>query len=140
MGTYIYAATPLFLYQINMYTLKSTTIPASAFKHSNFSNGNKTLLADRRGWIWLVNYKGHSPVDIYDTKTGRTFQCRQLQDYDISSLREDGHGHIWFATDQGLVIVRVNKIRMKRSRQRSLIASTFTVLARKRLHCSTCVP
>ena len=109
MGNYIYAATPLFLYQINIYTLKSTTIPASAFKHSNFSNGNKTLLADRRGWIWLVNYKGHSPVDIYDTKTGRTFQCRQLQDYDISSLREDGHGHIWFATDQGMVIVRVNK-------------------------------
>ena len=109
MGNYIYAATPLFLYQINMYTLKSTTIPASAFKHSNFSNANKTLLADRRGWIWLVNYKGHSPVDIYDTKTGRTFQCRQLQDYDISSLREDGHGHIWFATDQGMVIVRVNK-------------------------------
>lgn len=108
-GNNIYAATPKFLYQINKQTLKCSTIPASAFKHSNFSNGNKTILADRRGWVWLVNYKGHSPVDIYDTKTGRTFQCRQLQNYDISSLQEDGHGHIWCATDQGMVIVRVNK-------------------------------
>lgn len=109
MGNYIFVATPKFLYKINKHTLQSTTVPASAFKHSNFSNGNKTLVADRRGWIWLVNYKGHSPVDIYDTKTGRIFQCRELQDYEIFSLREDGHGHIWCATDRGLVVVRVNK-------------------------------
>ena len=108
-GDYIYVATPKFFYQVNVKTLKSKTIPASAFRHSNFSNGNKAMVADWRGWIWLVNYKGHSPVDIYDTKTGNIFQCQELQDYDISSLREDAHGHLWCATDQGLVVVKVRK-------------------------------
>lgn len=117
LGDYVFVATPKFLYKINKYTLQSTTVPASAFKHSNFCNGNKTILADSRGWVWLVNYKGHSPVDIYDAKTGKTFQCRELQDYEISSLREDGHGHIWCATDQGMVVVKVNQNRDEATKQ-----------------------
>lgn len=109
VGNFIYTATPKFLYIVDVRTLKTQRIPASRFKNSDFKDGNKAMLADSRGWLWLVNYKGHSSVDIYDTKTGRTFQCKQLTPYDVYSLEEDHHGHVWCATDKGLVLVKVNE-------------------------------
>lgn len=109
IGNKVYTATPKFLYIVDVNTLKVEKVPAEKFRNSDFLDGNKTMLADRRGWVWLVNYKGHSPVDIYDTKTGRTFQCEQLTPYDVYSLEEDAHGHIWCATDKGLVLVKVGK-------------------------------
>lgn len=111
VGHCIYTATPNYLYIIDGNTLRVRKIPASAFRHSNFKDGNKAMIGDSRGWIWLVNYKGHSPVDIYDTKTGKTFQCEPMKDYEIYALVEDVHGHIWFATDKGLVFVKVGKDR-----------------------------
>lgn len=120
MGDYLYAATPLFLYKVNVKTFTTTKIPVSVFKHSSFNNGNRTLLADSRGWIWLVSHKGRSAVDIYDTKQNRAFQVTQLKDYDISSLREDGHGNVWCATDKGLVVVKVHE---KTSNHQSASAS-----------------
>ena len=107
VGNRVYTATPKFLYSVDVNTLQVEKVPEAKFKNSDFRDGNKTMLADHRGWIWLVNYKGHSPVDIYDTKTGRTFQCKQLTAYDVYSLVEDAHGHIWCATDKGLVLVKV---------------------------------
>lgn len=107
IGDKIYTATPKFLYIVDTNTLKTEKIAASRFKKSDFKDGNKVILADRRGWVWLINYKGHSPVDIYDTKTGHTFQCEQLTPYDVYSLEEDVHGHIWCATDKGLVLVKI---------------------------------
>lgn len=108
-GDYLFAATPLFLYKVNVKTLKTTKIPASIFQHSSFSNGNRTLIVDSRGWVWLVNHKGRSAIDVYDTKNNRAFLVSQLKDYDISSLREDGHGNVWCATDKGLVVVKVHQ-------------------------------
>lgn len=109
VGQKVYTATPKFLYIVDANTLKTEKVPAMRFKNSDFKDGNKVMLADRRGWIWLVNYKGHSPVDIYDTKTGHIFQCEQLTPYEIYSLEEDEHGHIWCATDKGLVLVKLNE-------------------------------
>lgn len=109
VGQKVYTATPKFLYIVDVSTLKTEKVPAIRFRKSDFKDGNKVMLADRRGWIWLVNYKGHSPVDIYDTKTGRIFQCEQLTPYEVYSLEEDEHGHIWCATDKGLVLVKLNK-------------------------------
>lgn len=109
VGNFIYAATPKFLYIVDVRTLRTLRVPAAKFRNSDFKDGNKVTLADSRRWIWLVNYKGHSPVDIYDTETGRTFQCKQLTPYDVYSLAEDSHGHIWCATDKGLVLVKVNE-------------------------------
>ena len=108
IGNKIYTATPKFLYAIDGQTLMLDKIPAERFRNSDFKDGNKVMMADRRGWLWLVNYKGHSPVDIYDTHTGKTFQCKQLTPYDVYSLEEDAHGHVWCATDKGLVVVKVN--------------------------------
>lgn len=108
-GDYLFAATPMSLYKIDVRTLKITKISASVFKHSSFHNGNRTLFADSRGWIWLVSHKGRSAVDVYDTKHNRAFQVSQLKEYDISSLREDGHGNVWCATDKGLVVVKVHQ-------------------------------
>lgn len=105
----VYTATPKFLYCVDANTLLVQKIPGSKFLNSDFKDGNKVMLADRRGWIWLVNYKGHSPVDIYDTKNNRTFQCKELKAYDVYSLAEDVHGHIWCATDQGMVLVKVRE-------------------------------
>ena len=107
VGDKVYTATPKFFYIVDVNTLKAEKIPAAQFHNSDFKDGNKVMLADHRGWIWLVNYKGHSPVDIYDTKTGQIFQCQQLTPYDVYSLGEDAHGHIWCATDKGLVGVKV---------------------------------
>lgn len=109
VGNFIYTATPKFLYIVDVRTLRTLRVPAAKFRNSDFKDGNKVMLADSRRWIWLVNYKGHSPVDIYDTETGRTFQCKQLTPYDVYSLAEDSHGHIWCATDKGLVLVKVNE-------------------------------
>lgn len=109
VDNFIYTATPKYLYIVNVNTLRTIRVPASKFGDSDFKDGNKSMLADSRGWIWLVNYKAHSPVDIYDTESGRTFQCKQLTPYDIYSLEEDEHGHIWCATDKGLVLVKVGK-------------------------------
>lgn len=106
-GRFLYAATPDGLYRIDVRTLKQVVVPASVFKNSSFGNGNRTLLADSRGLVWLVSHKGRSFVDVYDTKARCTFQVSQLKDYDISSLREDKHGHIWCATDRGLVLLKV---------------------------------
>lgn len=107
IGDKIYAPTPKFLNIVDVHTLQVKKVPAARFHHSDFRDGNKAVIADSRKWIWLVNYKGHSPVDIYDTNTGRTFQCTPLKDYDVYSLVEDKHGHIWCATDKGLVMVKV---------------------------------
>ena len=109
VDNFIYTATPKFIYVVDVRTLRILRVPASRFKSSDFKDGNKAMLADSRGWLWLVNYKGHSPVDIYDTESGRTFQCKQLTPYDVYSLEEDHHGHIWCATDKGLVLVKVNE-------------------------------
>lgn len=107
VGNKVYTATPKFLYAVDVNTLRADKVPEAKFKNSDFKDGNKVMIADHRGWLWLVNYKGHSPVDIYDTKTGRIFQCEHLTPYDVYSLAEDGHGHIWCATDKGLVMVKV---------------------------------
>lgn len=107
IGDKIYVATPKFLNIVDVHTLQMRKVPGARFRNSDFRDGNKAIIADSRKWIWLVNYKGHSPVDIYDTKTGQIFQCTPLKDYDVYSLVEDKHGHIWCATDKGLVMVKV---------------------------------
>lgn len=109
VGDKVYTATPKFLYIVDIHTLIAEKVPAAKFRNSDFKDGNKVMLADRRGWLWLVNYKGHSPVDIYDTKTGHIFQCEQLTPYEVYSLEEDAHGHVWCATDRGLVLVKLDK-------------------------------
>ncbi len=104
---YIYGASPTYLYKINTRTLSIDTISRDKFKGGYFSNGNKALMADHRGWIWLVNYKGRTPVDIYDSNTGRTMVVSELDEYIVYSLAEDERGDVWCATDKGMVRVTV---------------------------------
>ena len=104
---YIYAASPKYLYIIDTKTLKVKALPGTIFRHSNFGAGNKMLIIDRRGWIWLVNYKNGSAVDIYDSRQNRTFSVEGLTQYSINSIVEDKQGNVWCATDRGLVRVKV---------------------------------
>ena len=106
-GGKIYCATPKYLYIINTATLKTDTIPVSKFPNSGISNGTKALTADSRGWVWIVNYKSNTPVDIYDTHTGRIMQVPRLNIYDVKGIVEDSDGNMWCTTDRGIICVRV---------------------------------
>lgn len=104
----LYTSTPNYLYVIDPKTLRTDTISASRFTNSGFGNGTKDLAADRRGWIWIANYKGNSPVDIYDTHNGHIMQVRELSNYIIKGIAEDADGNMWCTTDKGLVRVAVS--------------------------------
>lgn len=106
----VYAASPKYLYIIDAKTLAAKTIGAQRFS-TGFSNGNKALAIDLRGWVWLVNYKSETPADIYDTKTGRIFQVGGLNRYTVSAIEEDSYGNMWATTDKGLVKVTVRGTR-----------------------------
>lgn len=103
----IYAASPKCLYIIDAKSLKARTVDASRFKGGEFGNGNKALAIDRRGWVWLVNYKANTPVDIFDTTTGQTFCAAGLGRYAISAIEDDDDGNLWATTDKGLVKIAV---------------------------------
>jgi signal transduction histidine kinase/CheY-like chemotaxis protein/ligand-binding sensor domain-containing protein len=103
----LYAASPKYLYIIDTRTGHTRLLPGTIFRDSNFDTGNKMLIIDRRGWLWLVNYKNSGNVDVYDTRSHRTFKVTGLPNYAVNAIAEDPAGNIWYATDRGLVRVRV---------------------------------
>lgn len=103
----IYAASPKYLYIIDAHTGKTRLLSGGIFPDSNFNTGNKMLIIDRRDWVWLVNYKNSGNVDVYDTKRQRAFKVPGLRNYAVNAIAEDRDGNIWYATDRGLVRVKV---------------------------------
>lgn len=110
----IYGASPKYLYVIDAKTLRVKTLPSTMFRNSNFGAGNKMLIVDQRGWVWLVSYKNCDDIDVYDTRRNRTFKVCGLNQYSINSIVEDKQGNVWCATDHGLVRVRVKDADMPR--------------------------
>ena len=108
-GEKIFGATPLFLYIIDERTLHVDKVPAARFC-PDFGKGIKTLMADHRGWVWMVNYMQDSPVTIYDYRHGRVIMVKELARYTVRALAEDKEGNVWCATDDGLVRVRVSGV------------------------------
>lgn len=106
----IYGASPKYLYVIDTRTLEVKALSGTMFRNSNFGAGNKMLIVDRRGWVWLVNYKNGDDVDIYDTSRHSTFKVHGLSRYSINSIVEDKQGNVWCATDRGLVRVKVTNV------------------------------
>jgi hypothetical protein len=105
----LYAASPKYLYVIDAATGKTRLLPGTIFRHSNFNTGNKMLIVDRRQWVWLVSYKNAGSVDVYDTRRQRTFKVRAPHNYAVNAIAEDRDGNIWYATDRGLVRVKVTQ-------------------------------
>ena len=103
----LYAASPSYVYQIDTRTFSNKMVPASQMKDDGFRAGNKTLLLDSRGWLWLVSYKNFSDINVYDTRRGRTFVVDGTRHYRVNSLIEDNGGEVWLGTDRGLLRIRV---------------------------------
>ncbi|MGN0281810.1 MAG: helix-turn-helix domain-containing protein [Prevotella sp.] len=106
-GIHIFAATPDALYIIDVKTLETRTVKAELFKSGHFKDGNKTILADSRGWVWMVNYKCGSDIDVYDTRRQATFTIHAGRDIIINAIAEDCNGNVWLASNRGLTRITV---------------------------------
>lgn len=106
-GLNVYAATPDMLYIIDAKTLNVKTVEAKRFKSGHFKDGNKTILADRRGWVWMVNYKCGADIDVYDSRRQTAFSIHMTRDIIINAIAEDCKGDVWLASNLGLMRIAV---------------------------------
>ena len=106
-GMSVFAATPEMLYIIDVKTLETKTVKAEQFKSGHFKDGNKTILADKRGWVWLINYKCGSAIDVYDTRRQTAFAIPVGRDLIVNAIAEDCNGNVWLASNHGLTRMTV---------------------------------
>jgi len=116
-GNKVYGATPLYLYEIDVNTLRVHKIPAKFFG-PDFSNNIKALYADSRGWIWMETYTSHTPLIVYDTHRHRVYKPAGTEEFLTSAFTEDHSRRIWCTTDMGIVCIDVNMLH----------ASPFTII------------
>lgn len=106
-GINVFAATPDMLYIIDVKTLATQTVKAEQFKSGHFKDGNKTIIADKRGWVWMVNYKCGSDIDVYDTRRQSAFSIPVGRDIIVNAMVEDCNGNVWLASNHGLTRITI---------------------------------
>lgn len=106
---YIYALTNSFIYEINASTLAMKRISTTKFGNdTKIKDGHRDLHIDKRGWLWAVSNVNHSPLYIYETKTGKTHVLNEMEKYIVFAVCADQDYNVWATTDQGLVRISTN--------------------------------
>ncbi|MBO4825876.1 MAG: response regulator [Prevotella sp.] len=105
----VYAVTNNFIHEINAATLATKLISTDKFgKDAKIKEGHRELMTDKRGWLWVVSNVNHSPLYIYETKTGKTHALDEMEKYIVHSICADKFDNIWCTTDEGLVRISTN--------------------------------
>ncbi len=128
---HVFAVTNSYIYSIDAATLATKRTALSVFGSANrLAEGHRDLMADRRGWLWAVSNVNHSPLYIYDTRTGKTHTLSEMEKYIIYSICNDHSDNIWCTTNQGLVRITTDGKKFAYSRYMFNIRRDFNYNAR----------
>ncbi|MCR4853936.1 MAG: response regulator [Prevotella sp.] len=108
-GGKVYTATSTNIYEIDARTLKSKPISTSVFgDKASQQKGFRDLHVDSRGWVWLISNVNHSPLFVYNLKTGTAIHIEDMSRYISHAICEDKNGNMWVSTDKGMVGIKVD--------------------------------
>ncbi len=65
------------------------------------------LYIDSRGWAWILANRNTGSVILYDIAQKKQMVVEQFRGNSVKSVVEDDFGHLWFATEQGLMRLTV---------------------------------
>ena len=68
---------------------------------------SKSVVCDRRGWVWVLRDCGGSMVSVWNLQGNFVMDIPELSGYNITAMVEDADGNLWMSSDKGLVQVKV---------------------------------